>query len=213
VTIYRDGSRDGVLTSGVDDGEAKDKGGVIVDNHAPKRPKELPCDIHRASVAGEQYVVLVGLLGGRPYEIFCGLSQHIEIPRKIKQGTLVKNGKVDGISTYNLRIPIGDDDELLLKDVVRIFDNKIYGVFTRSLSLALRHGVPVQYIVEQLRKDRSSDITSFNRVIARILSKAYILDGTSATTFEKTCGECGSENLAYQAGCITCMNCGNSRCG
>jgi ribonucleoside-diphosphate reductase alpha chain len=218
VTIYREGSRDGVMTAV---GETKqDTPQGISENHAPKRPKQLPCDIHRASVKGEKYVVLVGKLEDHPYEIFCGLSDHIEIPRKSDKGMLLKNGKVNGVATYNLSIPIGDDDELLLKNVVEIFDNPVYGAFTRSLSLALRHGVPVQYIVEQLRKDKNSDMTSFNRVVARILSKAYIEDGTSAVSFEKMCpGDradgtpCGSTNLAYQGGCVTCMECGNSKCG
>lgn len=212
VTIYRDGCRDGVLVKN-DDVDENGQPVEIYVNHAPKRPKELQCDIHRATVKGEQYMVIVGLLNDRPYEIFCGLSEHIDVPKKKKSGSLVKNGKVNGIATYNLKIPVGDDDEMILKNVVELFDNPTYGAFTRSLSLALRHGVPVQYIVEQLRKDKHSDITSFASAVARILSKSYIPDGTSAITAEKKCQSCGSTNLAYQQGCITCMNCGSSKCG
>lgn len=214
VTIYRDGSRTGVLVA---DEPKKDAQGdeeqpeKILENHAPKRPKELICDIHRVNVKGESYLVLVGLLNGVPYEVFAGLSEHVEVPKKAKTGILIKNGKKDGIATYNLRIPVGDDDSVVFKDVVELFSNKIYGSFTRTISLALRHGVPVQYLVEQLRKDKNSDITSFSSVIARVLSKGYIPDGTKATV-EKTCGDCGSTNLAYQDGCVTCMNCGSSKC-
>lgn len=211
VTVYREGSRDGVLVSESD--EKSDIPDAISQNHAPKRPKELSCDIHRATVKGEQYLVIVGLLDGRPYELFCGLSDQIDIPKKKKTGTLVKNGKVNGVATYNLVIPVGDDDEMVLKNIVDMFDNPTYGAFSRSLSLALRHGVPVQYMVEQLRKDKHSDITSFATVIARILSKNYIPDGTSAISFEKACPECGSKTLSYQQGCVTCMDCGNSKCG
>jgi ribonucleoside-diphosphate reductase alpha chain len=108
---------------------------------------------------------------------------------------------------------MGDDDELLLKNVVDLFDNPTHGAFTRSLSLALRHGIPVQYVAEQIKKDKHSDISSFATVIARILSKNYIADGTSALSLEKSCNGCGSTNLAYQTGCVTCMDCGNSKCG
>jgi ribonucleoside-diphosphate reductase alpha chain len=215
VTIYRDGSRTGVLVSDEPKKEAEEVDGQpekILENHAPKRPKELSCDIHRVNVKGESYLVLVGMLDGAPYEVFAGLSEHVEVPKKAKTGVLIKNGKKDGVATYNLRIPVGDDDSVLFKDVVELFSNKVYGAFTRTISLALRHGVPVQYLVEQLRKDKSSDITSFSSVIARVLSKGYIPDGTK-TTIEKKCLECGGTNLAYQDGCVTCMDCGSSKCG
>jgi ribonucleotide reductase alpha subunit len=215
VTIYRDGSRAGVLVNNDKPEEAKlDEAGQpleILETHAPKRPKELPCDIHRATVKGETYMVLVGLHNDRPYEIFCGLQEHVEVPKKIKSGTLIKNGKVGGVATYNLKIPLGDDDELVFKNIVELFDNPIYGALTRTISLALRHGVPLQYLIEQLRKDKHSDIMSFSAVVARVLSKHYIPDGTKVTT-EKVCNDCGGVNLQYIQGCVTCFDCGQSRC-
>ena len=99
-----------------------------------------------------------------------------------------------------------------MKDIVSLFDNPLYGAFTRTISLALRHGVPVQYLVEQLRKDKHSDMQSFSTLVARTLSKGYIPDGTKAT-IEKTCPQCNGTNLAYLQGCVTCMDCGNSKCG
>jgi ribonucleoside-diphosphate reductase alpha chain len=210
VTIYRIGSRDAVI---VKESDSRGQPIMIVETHAPKRPRELPCDIQRATVQGETYLVLIGLLNGHPYEIFAGLQEHVEVPRKAKEGTLIKNGKnKDGIATYNLKIPIGDDDVLLFKDIVNLFDSPVYGAFTRTISLALRHGVPVQYLCEQLKKDKHSDITSFSNVIARVLSKSYIPDGTKVTT-EKTCAQCGSTNVYYQQGCSTCGDCGASKCG
>lgn len=210
VTIYRIGSRDAVIVKETD---AQGQPLEIVETHAPKRPKELQCDIHRASVQGENYLVLVGLLNGRPYEIFAGLQEHVDLPKKVKKGALVKNGKnKDGVATYNLRIPIGDDDEMLFKDVVNLFDNPNHGALTRTVSLALRHGAPIQYLVEQLRKDKHSDFFSFSSVIARTFSKNYIVDGTKVT-IEKACPQCNSTNLSYQQGCPTCMDCGNSKCG
>jgi ribonucleoside-diphosphate reductase alpha chain len=220
VTIYRDGCRTGVLVAETPPPPASVKGEEqpqkITENHAPKRPKELPCDIHRINVKGsggaESYLVLVGKFGNNPYEIFCGLSSHVEVPKKVKSGTLIKNGKKDGVATYNLSIPLGDDDQLLFKDVVNLFANPNHGAFTRSLSLSLRHGIPVQYVVEQLQKDKHSDMQSFSRVIARVL-KGYIPDGTKVTS-DKRCESCGAEEgLVYQEGCLTCKQCGNSKCG
>jgi ribonucleoside-diphosphate reductase alpha chain len=217
-TVYRDGSRSGVLVAAGAKKEEKTDGQPtkIEPNHAPKRPKELPCDIHRINVKGpdgpESYLVLVGKLAGAPYEIFCGLSSHVEVPKKSKVGTLIKNGKKEGVATYNLMIPYGEDDCLLFKDVVELFANPLYGAFTRSLSLNLRHGIPVQYIVEQLQKDKHSDMQSFSRVIARVL-KTYIPDGTKSTS-DKKCPECGGESLTYSAGCPQCTNpaCGWTKC-
>ncbi len=202
VTIYRINSRDAVV---VNEGASTSDGQplIITETHAPKRPKELECDVHRVSVKGEQYLVLVGLLNGQPYEVFAGLSEQVEVPRKAKKGTLIKNGKKDGVTTYNLRIPVGDDDALVIKDVVSMFDNPLYGAFTRAVSLILRHGVPVQFLIEQLRKDKHSDITSFSAVVARVL-KGYIPDGTASSS-EKKCPGCGGATLVYQQGCVGCL--------
>lgn len=217
VTIYRDGCRSGVLVAAESKPETKkdpsSQPETLVEHHAPKRPKELPCDIHRINVksgdAQETYLVLVGRLDGKPYEIFCGLSQHVEVPKKSKSGVLVKNGKRDGVATYNLQIPIGDDDQLLFKDVVELFDNPNHGAFTRTVSLALRHGVPVSYICEQLQKDKHSDMQSFSRALARVL-KGYIPDGTKSS--DKKCPECGSDSLVYMEGCVQCTNCPYGKC-
>jgi ribonucleoside-diphosphate reductase alpha chain len=209
ITVYRTGSRDAVI---VKNDDKKSENVEIKDTNAPKRPKELRCDIHRTTVQGEAYLVLIGLLNDKPYEVFAGLLKHVEVPKKSKHGVLVKNGRnKDGIATYNLTIPFGDDDEVVFKDVVNLFDNPIYGAFTRTISLALRHGVPVQYLVEQLRKDKASDITSFSSCIARVLSKSYIPDGTKSN-LEKKCPQCGGSNINYQQGCSVCGDCGYSRC-
>jgi ribonucleoside-diphosphate reductase alpha chain len=217
-TVYRDGCRTGVLVAETKPEEKKvDVDGqpeAMVESHAPKRPRELTCDIHRINVRSsgdnESYLVLVGKLEDKPYEIFCGLSQHVEVPKKAKTGTLIKNGKKDGVATYNLQIPIGDDDQLLFRDVVELFSNPNHGSMTRTLSLALRHGVPVQYMVEQLQKDKHSGLQSFSKAISRVL-KSYIPDGTKSQS-DKTCSSCGVEGLIYKEGCVTCVSCGWSKC-
>lgn len=200
ITVYRDGSRSGVLVSV--DADNSGRNGGITETMAPKRPAELRCDIHRASVKGTQYLIAVGLMGDRPYEIFAGLSENVDIGKE-KTGKLIRSSK----SVYDLVL----DDGVVVTDIINKFDNPNYGAFTRTLSTALRHGVPVKYIVEQLRKDKHSDLTSFSAVIARVFAKSYIPDGTKGGSH--TCSECGSTSLAYQEGCLACLNCGYSKCG
>ena len=210
-TVYRDGCRTGVLIATDEKKEEKPK----TTDTRPTRPKELPCDIHRVNVKDEtgktqSWMVLVGLKGGAPYEVFSGLANHIEVPKKTKTGTLIKNGKVNGIATYNLRVPVGGDDEILFRDVVNLFANPTQGAFSRTISLALRHDVPVNFVVDQLQKDKDSDMFAFARCIARVL-KGYIPDGTKSTS-EKKCKECGSDQVFYMEGCLTCQSCGSSKC-
>jgi ribonucleoside-diphosphate reductase alpha chain len=210
-TVYRDGCRTGVLVATE---EPKKETKKLDDGRiTPKRPKSLHCDIHRANVRNgdntDSWLVLVGLNDGKPYEVFCGIPENIEIPKRYKSGSLVKNGKRDGVATYNLQVPVGDDENLVFKDVVNLFDNPTQGAFTRTISLALRHEVPLHYVVEQLQKDKNSDMFSFARVISRVL-KGYIKDGTKST--EKGCPECGNSELVYQEGCLSCKSCGYSKC-
>lgn len=181
---------------------------TIQDSHAPKRPLEITCEIHHAFITGEAWTILIGLLDGRPYEVIGGLAKHVEIPKKYKTGIMIKNPRKTVNSRYDLKF--GENgDEVLIKDVVEVFDNPTYGSLTRMISMSLRHGVPIQYLVEQLQKDKHSDMFSFSKVISRVLKK-YIQDGASGTG---SCSECGSTNLIYQGGCPTCKDCGNSKCG
>lgn len=209
-TVYRDKCRDGVLINASEskkDADGRPKEVPIV--MAPKRPVELNCDVKKVKVSGEAWTIFVGLLHGRPYEVFGGLSKYVDIPNKYKTGKLVKNGKVNGISTYNFFTGEGDD-QIIIKDVVNVFENTTFGAFTRTISLAIRHGAPIQYMVEQLQKDKHSDITSFSKVIARVL-KSYITDGTLST--DKVCPTCSKENsMIYQEGCLKCVSCGWSKC-
>ncbi|MGI0058162.1 MAG: hypothetical protein ACREBJ_00200 [Nitrosotalea sp.] len=209
-TVYRDKCRDGVLIN-KSNKKAQDGRPVDIEIHmAPKRPIELPCDIKKAKIQGEQWTIFVGLHNGKPYEIFGGLSKYVEIPTKYKMGKIAKNGKVDDITTYNLIVGEGED-QMTIKNIANVFENGNFGAWTRTISLALRHGTPVQYVVEQLQKDTHSDITSFSKVIARVL-KNYIVDGTKSTA-QRKCPSCNKENsFAYQEKCLTCTACGWARC-
>jgi len=203
VTVYREGSRSGVLVS-------NDEKVTFRTHEAPERPKELNCSIHHASIKGEAWTILVGTLDGRPYEVMGGLQRYIEIPKKYKKGTIIKHPYKTKNSQYDLRIG-KNGDGILIKDIVAVFDNPNHAGFTRTISLALRHGASIHYVVEQLQKDTEMDMFSFSKVIARVL-KTYIKDGTLPG--KKVCENCGAEDtLKYQEGCVMCTACGNSKCG
>ena len=145
----------------------------------------------------------------KPYEVMGGLSNLIEIPKDKVEGILVKHPRKTMNSVYDLQVG-KNGDTVIIKDLVKAFDNPNHSAFTRMISLGMRHGANIQYVVEQLQKDRDSDMFSFAKCIARIL-KNYIPDGQEAT--EHTCSECGTEGLIYVEGCVTCKNCGFAKCG
>jgi len=203
ITVYVDGSRSGVLiTESAND--------TFPQNGAPKRPKELFCDIHHTTIQGEKWTVLVGLYDDKPYEVLGGLSNLIEIPKRYKKGILTKHNFKSRNNRYDLKIG-EDDDAMIIKDVVTVFDNPTNSAFTRMISLALRHGAKPSFLVEQLHKDRDSDMFSFSKCIARIL-KNYIQNGEKVET-DRVCESCNEEGLIYQDGCITCAACGYAKCG
>lgn len=206
-TVYRDGSRSGVLVS---TDEAKEESEFKIHN-APRRPEELGCDIHQVTIKGEQWTILVGLFEDRPYEIMGGLSKFVEIPKKHKEGLLIKKSRKTVPSVYDLKV--GENgSEFTIKDVVSAFENPNHSSFTRILSLSLRHGAPIHYIVEQLQKgDKDMDLFSFSKVIGRVLKK-YIQDGTRPGG-SNDCPECNApDSLQYTEGCVICTSCGHGKC-
>jgi ribonucleoside-diphosphate reductase alpha chain len=205
ITVYVDGSRTGVLLT---ESEKEEKE-AFPQYSAPRRPEELECDIHHTTIKGEKWAIVVGLYEGKPYELMGGRSDLIEIPRSRVTGFLVKHRFKTKNSVYDLRIGT-NGDTVIVKDLVKTFDNPNHSAFTRMISLGLRHGANIQYVVEQLQKDKDSDMFSFSRCIARIL-KNYIPDGQEAT--EKTCPECSEDGLVYVEGCVTCTSCGFAKCG
>jgi ribonucleoside-diphosphate reductase alpha chain len=211
VTIYRDGSRAGVLVQNKE---------TFKQHDAPKRPDLLPCEVHRSRIKVgqdkkgdpimEDWIFFVGLFEGKPFEIFGGTTENIELPRKVLDGHIVKRSFKAG-GKYDFHY--GDlDDPSKIKNIVRQFDNPDQGYVTRMISLTLRHGSPIQYVVEQLQRDKDADMFAFSRCIARVLKK-YIPDGVESRS-EKVCDDCGAEgSIRYQEGCMLCSSCGASKCG
>ena len=206
-TVYREGSRTGVLLDATVGGDSVSSGSdsKFVENRAPKRPQDLPCDIYHMTVKAEKWNLFVGLYDNRPYEVFAGRADFVDIPKTRKSGTIKKNGH------YNLHIGEGEN-EIVIKDLSTVFDNPTESAFTRTVSLALRHGAPIQYAVEQIEKGTTKDNEMFSlaKSLVRVL-KNYIKDGTKASSL-KNCPQCGNKELAYQEGCISCISCGWSKC-
>jgi ribonucleoside-diphosphate reductase alpha chain len=198
-TTYRAGTMTEVLGS-ADKKESKNDGNSITKTNAPKRPKTLECEIHHVSVGGIKWIVLVGMLGSDPYEIFAFKKKNISINEKIKSGKLskIKRGR------YDLEM-----EAFSLEDIKEHFETDEQESLTRMISVALRHGTDIKFIVEQLNKSEGK-ITSFSKAIGRTLKK-YIPDGETST---EICPNCNAKNsLVYQEGCVVCTNCASSKCG
>jgi len=206
VTVYVEGSRDGVLLSNTEVGD--DMGtGVLRYHDAPTRPDDLECDIHQAKVKGEDYTIIISLLGDRPYEVLGGKSSKVQIPKEHNKGTVLKRRNKTVPNRYDLKV-----NGFKITDVVSTFDNPDNAVVTRMVSMNLRHGVKPSFIVEQLLKDTDASFASFSKVLARVLKK-YIEDGTAvAAGKEGVCPDGSLHELVYQEGCVICAKCGWTKC-
>jgi len=227
LTIYRSGSRDGVLVGMDSTRECEDcdeaakafsdlvregkRPTNIIMASAPKRPPVMECDIHRSKVGGGDWLFFVGKLNGRPYEVFGGDGEQFTVPNKYRTGWILKNGKIDGVSQYNIVLGSLEDknEKLEFKGITKHFNNYEYGAFTRVISLTMRHGVPINYICEQItKKEVEGDLFSFQRAMSRVLKK-YIAEGERS---ESECPECHSKEMIYKNGCPSCQVCGHSNC-
>ena len=196
ITVYRDGSRSGVLIAN-DKKEENKENNKIQKNNAIKRPKSLSCDIHQVTADGVKWIVFVGLLENEPYEIFAFKPKSIQLSNKIKSGILTKIKK----GRYDL-----DCGDITIENIGENFETNEQEALTRMISTTLRHGVDIEFVVDQLTKSEGT-IVSFSKAIARTLKK-YITEVKSG----KTCPKCDSENIAIQEGCLICLECGDSKC-
>lgn len=195
ITTYRDGTMTSVLA-------APTPVGTITASTAPVRPEVLPCHIDLITMGPEKWVVLVGLLEGRPFEVFALKPKHIQITDKIKTGFLRKVSQPDGENTYHL-----ETEYFTIEDLQRHFESPEEESLTRMISTALKHGTDINEIYKQLQKAKGT-IVSFSKAIARSLAK-YVTEISN-----RTCEACGDrEGLIFQEGCVTCKACGASKCG
>ncbi len=193
ITTYRAGTMTAVLSE-------INKPSKIVKNNAPDRPKELDCDVHSITYKKVKHIVLVGLMGNDPYEIFSFKEKGIKFTPKLKKGRLIKDDK----GKYNL-----ETDLFTIENLPSYFDSCEEEALTRMISASLRHGADITYIYRQLQKSKGS-IVSFAKVISRALSKYVKKMDDSVDT---KCVECGDPNgLVFQEGCMMCKNCSYSKC-
>jgi ribonucleoside-diphosphate reductase alpha chain len=205
ITVYRDGCRSGVLVSeATSQTDHKGRPTQIIPSHAPKRTEEVLCEIHHAQIKGIRWTILIGLLKGAPYEVFVGHSEDLSLPDKCKMGRILKRKQ----GCYDLYVDLGGE-ELIIKNISKTFSNSESAWATRIISVALRHGAPLDFVVEQLQKDGS--MGDINRVVSRLLKK-YIRDGQSVRSSQK-CENCGGASLVYEEGCLKCVSCGSGKCG
>lgn len=190
ITIYRSGcKREGILVT-------EKKENTLVSTKAPKRPKELPADLYTVKVKGETFIVLVGLLDGKPYEVFT-FRPNIDINVNNHKGVIVKKSKMH----YMFK-----SDTITITELELANDNIEEKAATLYSSMLLRHGVDIKYIIKTAKKV-NNNITSFSSAMCRVLSK-YIPD----ETLDEKCPECGG-TLTRTGGCIQCQSCGWSKCG
>ncbi len=210
VTVYRDGSRSGVLVAT----EKKENGSAIQDEKAYKRPKILDAEIIRFNNNDEKWIAFVGLKGDKPYEIFTGIADEemFPIPKSITKGQIIKNRNENGDSRYDFQYIDKYGYKNTLGGLSHMFDKEFWN-YAKLISSVLRHGMPIPHIVRlvsSLRLD-SDTINTWKNGVERAL-KRYIPDGTKVKKGAK-CEECGSQALIYQEGCLMCTNCGSSKCG
>jgi len=217
-TVYRDGSRSGVLIAAEDKKSQENKGG---DNEYKElfgayenRPKELEADVVRFQNNKEKWVAFVGLVNGVPYEIFTGLQddeEGIVLPKSVTKGRIVKNTDEEGHSRYDFQFTNKRGYKTTVEGLSEKF-NPEYWNYAKLISGVLRRRMPVDQIIAlvgSLQLD-SDSINTWKNGVERALKK-YVQDGTAAKG--KVCPNCGEKALIYQEGCLICTNCGTSKCG
>ncbi|MDA6070106.1 adenosylcobalamin-dependent ribonucleoside-diphosphate reductase [Flavobacterium sp. AC] len=212
VTVYRDGSRSGVLIANTEKKEETSE--IQTSVFSAKRPQVLEADVVRFQNSKDKWIAFIGLLEGRPYEIFTGLvddEDGILIPRWVTEGLIIKNKNEDGNTRYDFQYKNTRGYKTTIEGLSHKF-NPEYWNYAKLISSTLRHGMPIDKVVEligSLQLD-SESINTWKNGVSRAL-KRYIVDGTEARG--QKCSNCNSSNLIYQEGCLTCSDCGSSKCG
>lgn len=201
-TTYRAGTMTEVLASKDkdDSSNGRDDSHKITKTNAPIRDTSMKCDIHHVTTQGKKWIVIVGLLGDDPYEVFAFKTKFIHLPTSVNNGHLVKVKR----GYYNLECSNG----VVIENIADNFETNEQEALTRLISTALRHGADIQFVFEQLNKSEG-EITSFSKAIGRTLKK-YLKDGLKSNDI---CEQCLAKNsMTYQEGCLMCTECGWSKC-
>lgn len=209
MTIYRDGSRTGVLVSNKKE-EKKNAENDIIETHSPVRPKTLECDVVRFQNNYEKWIAFVGKINNKPYEIFLGKQDDFYLPPFVETAWITKNKGEEGRSRYDLQFQDKQGYKVTIEGLSRSFSPEFWN-YAKLISGILRHGMPISNVVtliQNLSVDEDN-INAWKNGIARAL-KRYIPDGTKVD--KEVCPTCG-DALVYEDGCKHCKNCGYSKCG
>ncbi|MBO4813913.1 MAG: adenosylcobalamin-dependent ribonucleoside-diphosphate reductase [Muribaculaceae bacterium] len=217
-TVYRDGSRSGVLVSLTKEDkkkESKKQGRYMAEEeHILKRPIELDADVVRFQNNKEKWIAFIGLIDNRPYEIFTGIADDDEgifCPKSVTKGKIIKAVDEKGVKRYDFQFINKRGFKTTIEGLSEKFNPEFWN-YAKLISGVLRYGMPIEQVLKlvgSLELDNQS-INTWKMGVERALKK-YLPDGTKAKG--QTCPNCGQETLVYQEGCLICTNCGTSRCG
>ncbi|WP_316811714.1 adenosylcobalamin-dependent ribonucleoside-diphosphate reductase [Pedobacter heparinus] len=212
VTVYRDGSRSGVLISN----ESPQTEQAETDSQLifpTTRPAILDADVVRFQNSKDKWIAFIGLIDGKPYEIFTGFADDedgILLPRWVNDGVIIKSREADGSSRYDFQYKNKRGHKTTIEGLSYKF-NPEYWNYAKLISSTLRHSMPIEKVVDLINSLQLDEaINTWKNGVARAL-KRYVPDGTEAR--KQQCQNCNSTNLHYQEGCLTCKDCGSSKCG
>ncbi|MGI9532196.1 adenosylcobalamin-dependent ribonucleoside-diphosphate reductase [Lutimonas sp.] len=211
ITVYRDGSRSGILIS--DDKKEEKDVDYKKEVEFTKRPKKIEAEIVRFHNESEKWLAVVGLIDDRPYEIFTGkMKDAFNLPQWLEKGWVIKNRDENGDARYDFQYLDKEGYKITIEGLSRSFDKEFWN-YAKLISGILRHKMPMNYVVDLIQNLNMYDdhINTWKNGVARAL-KRYVPDGTAAA--DKKCNECGDpEGVIYSEGCLKCVSCGHSKCG
>jgi len=220
-TVYRDGSRTGVLVALTKDDKEKEKEKakaaahyMAQEEHILKRPIELEADVVRFQNNKEKWIAFVGLIDGRPYEIFTGIADDDEgifCPKSVTKGKIIKAVDENGVKRYDFQFVNKRGFKTTIEGLSEKFNPEFWN-YAKLISGVLRYGMPIAQVIKLVSslELNNQSINTWKMGVERALKK-YLPDGTEASGLK--CPNCGQETLVYQEGCLICTNCGTSRCG
>lgn len=212
-TVYRDGSRSGVLLS-TEKNKKKSEDCMEPPVIVSTRPRELEADVVKFQNNREKWIAFVGLMNGRPYEIFTGLAddeEGIMLPKTVEKGSIIKSYDADGRKHYDFQFKNKRGFKMTLEGLDSKFEPE-YWNYAKLISGVLRYGMPISQVIKLVQEMElnNESINTWKNGVARALKK-YLPNGTELKG--QKCPNCGYETLVYQEGCLICKNCGASRCG
>lgn len=212
-TVYRDGSRSGVLISVNEKKKKKDSDCMEPPIIMAKRPRELEADVVKFQNNKDKWIAFVGLLNGRPYEIFTGLAddeEGIMLPKNVSKGSIIKSYDENGRKHYDFQFKNKRGYKLTIEGLDGKFNPEFWN-YAKLISGVLRYGMPIDQVIKLVQGMELDDesINTWKNGVERALKK-YLPDGSEANG--QKCPNCGFETLIYQEGCLICTNCGASKC-